>query len=207
MANLRPPAASVRPKRADVRARIVAAARDSFLRNGYQRTNLGEVAARAGFSKGAVYSNFGGKTDLFTEVINEQTGAATDAVLASSDRLVAAVRDPDGIAALAADLTDQIVQHEPTHSLLAEFRTLASGDPELAEVYGAMRESQRDRLLSDLRSRAVELELDLEFDAADATLLLTLAQSLAIEHAVSPQAMPAELIKETLQTAIRGVLR
>ena len=206
MANLRPPA-SVRPKRADVRARIVAAARDSFLRNGYQRTNLGEVAASAGFSKGAVYSNFGGKTDLFTEVINEQTGAATDAVLASSDRLVAAVRDPAGIAALAADLTDQIVRHEPTHSLLAEFRSLATGDPELAEVYAAMRESQRERLLQDLRSRAAELDLDVHFDDAAATLLLTLAQSLAIEHAVSAKAMPPELIKETLQTAIRGVLQ
>ncbi|QDP94949.1 TetR/AcrR family transcriptional regulator [Microlunatus elymi] len=206
MNSTRPPAA-VRPKRADVRARIVAAARDSFLHNGYQRTNLGEVAARAGFSKGAVYSNFGGKTDLFTAVINEQTGAATDAVLGSSEHLVAAVRDPAGIALLAAELTDRIVEHETTHTLLAEFRSLAGGDPELAAAYGQIRESQRERLLTDLRSRAAELGLEVDFDEAAATLLLTLTQALAIEHAVAPNAMPPELIKNALLTAIRGILQ
>jgi AcrR family transcriptional regulator len=206
MAAQAPPVQS-RPKRADVRARILTSAQQSFLENGYQRTNLGEVAARAGFSKGAVYSNFGGKAELFAAVINEQTGAATEAVLASADQLVAAVRDPDGIDDLAAALTQQIVEHQSTHSLLAEFRSLAAGDPGLATMYGRMRQDQRQQLLDDLRQRAAELGLDVSFDPASATLLLTVAQSLAIEHAASREAMPPELIKETLVTAIRGVLR
>lgn len=202
-----PTPVQARPKRADVRARIIAAARESFLKNGYQRTNLGEVAAQAGFSKGAVYSNFGGKSDLFTEVINEQTSAVTGSVLASSHRLAIAVADPAAITQIADELTSQIVNGESSLALLAELRTLAGADPELSEVYGSLRSVQRRHLLDDLRQRADELGLEVDFDEAVANLLLTLVQSLAIEHVAAPDAMPASLITETLQVAIRGVLR
>ncbi|SDS60117.1 DNA-binding transcriptional regulator, AcrR family [Microlunatus soli] len=196
-----------RPKRSDVRARIIAAARESFLRNGYQRTNLGEVAAQAGFSKGAVYSNFGGKSDLFTEVINEQTSAVTGSVLASSRRLASVIADPTAVARIADDLTEQIIGGESTLAMLAEVRVLASTDPELSEVYGRLRSTQRQHLLDDLRRRAADLGLEIDFDEARANLLLTLVQSLATEYAAAPDAMPPSLIADTLQIAIRGVLR
>lgn len=199
--------AQPRPKRADVRARIIAAARDSFARNGYQRTNLGEVAARAGFSKGAVYSNFGGKSDLFTAVINEQTSAVTGSVLASSQQLASAIADPAGIAQIAEKLTGQVIRGESTLAMLAEFRTLAGSDPSLSEVYGRLRRAQRQHLLDDLRRRSDELGLDVTFDEAAANLLLTVVQSLATEYAASADAMPPELIKATLEIAIGGVLR
>ena len=196
-----------RPKRADVRARILASAQQSFTEHGYQRTSLDDVAARAGFSKGAVYSNFGGKADLFTAVINQQTGDATDAVLDSAEQLVAAVSDPEGPVRLAETLTEQLVRNQSNHHLLAEFRSLATADPDLSVVYDRMRHDQRQQLLDTLHRKAAELDLQLQFDDASATLLLVVAQSLAIEHAAAPEAMPAELIKETLTITIRGVLR
>lgn len=202
----RPSPVQSRPKRADVRARLIAAARESFLKNGYQRTNLGEVAAQAGFSKGAVYSNFDGKADLFTEVINEQTSAVTGSVLASSRQLAIAIADPAAVARIADDLTSQIVSGESTLAMLAEFRVLASTDPELSEVYGRLRNTQRRHLLDDLRCRAVDLGLEIDFDEPAANLLLTLVQSLATEYAASPAAMPPQLIADTLRIAIRGVL-
>lgn len=52
------------------RAALVVAARDVFARAGYHGAGLDEIARVAGYSKGAVYSNFTGKADLFLAVID-----------------------------------------------------------------------------------------------------------------------------------------
>lgn len=194
-----------RPKRADVRTRILDAAREAFLRDGYQRTNLGDVAAAAGFSKGAVYSNFGGKADLFTAVVNEQTSSLINTALTSSERLVAAVTDPAAIDQVAADVADTVVANAPLMSMLIDFRSLAAGDPELAAVYTRLRTEQRQNLLADLRHRTAGTPAVIEEPAA--ALILALVQSLSTEHAVAPDAMPRTLIKDTIRVAIKGILQ
>ena len=194
-----------RPKRVEVRARIVAAAQEAFLRDGYQRANIGDIAAAAGFSKGAVYSNFGGKADLFAAVINADTSSLANAVLTSSQRLVAAVRDPAAIDALAADVADAVVAESPALTMLTEFRSLAAGDAELAAVYSKLRVEQRRTLLADLQRRTAGTGADLS--EASAALIISLIQSLAGEHAVAPDAMPTDLIKSIIRVAMKGILQ
>jgi len=53
--------------------RILEAARDLFLRQGFHATSLEPIAAEAGFTKGAVFSNFESKADLFPALIDERT--------------------------------------------------------------------------------------------------------------------------------------
>lgn len=53
------------------REKLLAAARELFLRDGYRATSLSGVADRAGFSTGAVYSNFSGKAELATLVLRD----------------------------------------------------------------------------------------------------------------------------------------
>jgi AcrR family transcriptional regulator len=57
------------------RAALLAAAREGFARDGYHGANLEAIANEAGFSKGAVYSNFDGKADLFLAVIDDNLDA------------------------------------------------------------------------------------------------------------------------------------
>jgi AcrR family transcriptional regulator len=52
-------------KKAETRARLLEAAESVFARRGFHAASVEEVAEEAGFSTGAVYSNFGGKEDLF----------------------------------------------------------------------------------------------------------------------------------------------
>ncbi len=56
-----------RPSRADVRERILVAADKVFTAQGYANANLSQIAAEAGFTKGAVYSNFDSKPELFAD--------------------------------------------------------------------------------------------------------------------------------------------
>ena len=63
-------------RRADAkRAAIVAAARETFLRNGYG-VSMDAVAAEAGVSKVTVYNHFGNKEALFIAIINHELDEA-----------------------------------------------------------------------------------------------------------------------------------
>ena len=56
---------------ARTRAQLLTTARELFLRDGYGATSLDKVADAAGFSKGAVYSNFRNKDELCLAVLDE----------------------------------------------------------------------------------------------------------------------------------------
>ncbi|MGO9874693.1 MAG: TetR/AcrR family transcriptional regulator [Acidimicrobiia bacterium] len=59
-------------RRAMTRQHLLDAAAIVFARNGFHGSTLDEVAATAGFSKGAVYSNFKSKDDLFLELFHDR---------------------------------------------------------------------------------------------------------------------------------------
>jgi AcrR family transcriptional regulator len=56
---------------AETRAQLVATAKQMFFEDGYHPTSLEKVADAAGYSKGAVYSNFRNKDELCTAVLDE----------------------------------------------------------------------------------------------------------------------------------------
>ena len=58
-------------------------ARAMFLRDGYAATSLDKVAVEAGYSKGAVYSNFDGKDALCLAVLDTIHAEIANAVLGS----------------------------------------------------------------------------------------------------------------------------
>jgi AcrR family transcriptional regulator len=57
-------------RQAQTRESLIAVAREMFLADGYNATSLDKVALQAGFSKGAVYSNFAGKEELCMAVLD-----------------------------------------------------------------------------------------------------------------------------------------
>jgi len=59
------------PKAERTRADLLAAARRVFAEKGYEGASVGDVAAAAGYTKGAVYANFGSKEELFLELAKE----------------------------------------------------------------------------------------------------------------------------------------
>jgi len=56
------------------RAELLRAARRLFVRNGFAATSLADIAEEAALTKGAVYSNFESKEDLFLALLQEPSG-------------------------------------------------------------------------------------------------------------------------------------
>lgn len=63
------------------RSRLLSVAKQHFARDGYAASSLDRIAEEAGFSKGAVYSNFSGKEELFLGVLEEHGRVSVDEIL------------------------------------------------------------------------------------------------------------------------------
>src|SRR6202046_3320343 len=66
--------------RAQTRATLIAVGRTHFLRYGLGGAVAEKIAEDAGYSRGALYSNFDGKEELFLAVIREEQDRRTEAL-------------------------------------------------------------------------------------------------------------------------------
>jgi AcrR family transcriptional regulator len=67
----------------ETQARLLAAAQEVFVRDGYEGAQLDEIAATAGRSKGAVYTHFKSKEDLFLALFEHRTRTYIGALVSS----------------------------------------------------------------------------------------------------------------------------
>jgi AcrR family transcriptional regulator len=189
----------LRPRRTDVRAGILAAAETAFLRNGYDRTSVSDIAGAAGFTKGAVYSNFGGKPELLAAVC-----AARIEVIAGS--VIDTLARTSSVEAGARELAGQLTESAAWPELWVEFRALAAHDAAVRSAYSDLRTRLRADLEKRLRENAERLLLPPETDlSVVATLLLTVTNGLALEHAAAPDAMPPALVERCLISLMDGL--
>jgi AcrR family transcriptional regulator len=73
-------------RKADTRARLLQAAAQVYARHGLSGATLDEVAAEAGFTKGAVYAHFGSKENLLMALMEEHTAEQVSQQIALFDR-------------------------------------------------------------------------------------------------------------------------
>jgi AcrR family transcriptional regulator len=78
------------------REAIVAAADALFVERGFHASSVGDIAAAAGYTKGAVYSNFAAKEDVFFAVYERRAQRGVDEM----ERVLAAGA-PEGLEALS----------------------------------------------------------------------------------------------------------
>lgn len=71
-------------RRAMTREHLLAAAADVFARRGYHGATLDEVAQTAGFTTGAIYSNFSGKEELFLALAADREKKLIEAFFAAA---------------------------------------------------------------------------------------------------------------------------
>ncbi|HZU65377.1 MAG TPA: TetR/AcrR family transcriptional regulator [Novosphingobium sp.] len=83
----RPPARRPRRTSAEIRARILAAARAEFATRGYAGATTRQIARQADVAEPLVFNNFGSKAALFTEAVIAPFNARFSAFLDASDRM------------------------------------------------------------------------------------------------------------------------
>jgi AcrR family transcriptional regulator len=115
------------------RRRLLDAARAVFLRHGFHATTVDMVAEEAGFTKGAVYSAFASKADLFLALYEERTERR--AAQAASIATVAGARVEEA----TSDAWAEVLRRErPWLLVLLEFWIFAARDDALRARFASI---------------------------------------------------------------------
>jgi AcrR family transcriptional regulator len=180
------------------RSHLLAAAEQVFKTRGFHAASIDAVAASAGFTKGAVYSNFADKADLFIALTehrwNEQFAAVRRAL---TD---AASLDADERADLFKRLvTDLLWGDRDWQLLLLEFSIHAARHPEARQLL-----QQRHRVDRATLAQLIGAELDRVGAEAPVPLddlagvFLALFNGIALKHATHPDSRDEAILQAAI---------
>jgi AcrR family transcriptional regulator len=183
-------------RKSQTRERLLDAAAAVFATRGYHAASVDEIAARAGFSTGALYSNFAGKEDLFLELFERHVAERVRMLEAAVDSLPSAEARAHG----AAESVMQWLREEPGMFLLfIEFWAYAVRDPELRPRFAARSGALREACARLLAQGAEDLGLELPLSADRlGTAVHALGTGIALERVADPDAVDDELFGAVL---------
>jgi len=122
----------------ETRVLLLQAAETIFVRDGYEGAELGEIAALAGRTKGAIYAQFTSKEDIFLALIEDRSNshrARMEKILAKSPTV------EENMAALRSFYRER-TEDKAWSLLLLEFKLFAMRHPEskkrLQRLYATM---------------------------------------------------------------------
>jgi AcrR family transcriptional regulator len=185
-------------RRAMTRQHLLDAAAIVFARNGFHGSTLDEVAATAGFSKGAVYSNFKSKDDLFLELLHDridrQFAAVSEALESGSHDT--AEQFPRIRQILRGDVSpwdDDFV------TLWLEFVLYARRNADAQEKLAASAQRARAQVEALIRHEYESVGATPNYPTADlAEIALALFNGLGIDRVVDPSAVTDQTLDTTL---------
>ena len=196
-----------RDSQARTRAELIAAAREVFLARGFHAATLEEIAERAGYTKGAVYSNFAGKDDLFLALLAEHYAGRVELY----STLVVGDGDGDGDAegtyrALARLMLGAYERQPEWWPLVSDFTSHAARQPVLLERLRETREVFLDALagMSDALSEQHGLTFALPAREV-ARGVGALMRGMVVEWAIDPSPTRAQTFEEMLAAYLRGL--
>jgi AcrR family transcriptional regulator len=189
-------------KKARTRAALLGAAAKVFPRSGYHRTSLEEVAVEAGFSKGAIYSNFASKEDLFLAVFSEYVAESllrADTGISTRRPLEEQARESARLYTQAAD------ERREWRVLLMEFWVAATRDPELRAKLASHYARLRENIAVVVKRRADEQGLLMRYPDRVATAALALNEGYMIQHIIDPDRVTQETYGDLLSLFFGGL--
>jgi AcrR family transcriptional regulator len=194
-----------RPTRAQTRAKLLQAASEVFAARGYDRASLDEVARAAGLTKGAVYSSFAGKEELFYALLQERIGERLALVAEVVDRR----STPEAVTSDAGSkLVGLISSQADWHLLFIEFWARAVRDPSLREEFARHRRTARKVIAHFIEQQASELGVELPASADElAIAVLSLSNGFAIEQLADPETIDPSIFGSILGLLLKGLER
>jgi len=196
-----PSAARVRrPTRQEVRRRLLDAALEVFAEQGFDTANLDQVAAAAGLTKGAIYSNFTGKDDLFYAMMAEQVLARVESIRAALAGVHAAeARDGQNLRKIGGLLTEAFTEQREWRMVFLDFWRRAVRDEEVRTRFIAHRRTLRNAIAASVEEFLGGTPPVGDFTVDDVvTVVLALSNGLAIEQYVDPSTVSADLFGRVL---------
>jgi AcrR family transcriptional regulator len=183
------PRLSREESRRQTRDRLLVAAAQVFADQGFNGASVEAIAEAAGYSKGAVYSNFDSKEDLFLALIDQQLAAEIEHL---GDRI--------DLAAWRREFESELGQQRTLNLLTVEFFLYAmrneSARAKLAQRY----QTARQLLAKMLQEHYAEAGLPLPMPPLHLAWAMTaVGTGLFMETCIDPEGVPDDLYVSSLK--------
>jgi AcrR family transcriptional regulator len=196
---------AARAERREARDELLSAALRVFARRGYRQAGVDEVAAEAGYSKGALYWHFSGKEELLQALVEERIDAPMREMVAL---LESAPPDRDMSVEATREFARQLGEQREAVLLEREYWSVAIRDPELRARYAQRQTDLRNAFAAALESRARHLGTpDLPMPAEHVSrIVMSIIGGLTIDELVEPGSVSPELLGEALALIYAGLV-
>ena len=184
---------------------LLAAALEVFAQRGYRQAGVDEIAAAAGYSKGALYWHFSSKEELLTALVDERVDAPMREMVAL---LESAPPDRDMSVEASREFARRLDSQRDAVLLEREYWSLAIRDPELRARYAERQRELREAMARALEARARHLGTpELPMPAEDvARMVMSIIGGLSVDELIEPGSVRPELLGETLALVYAGLV-
>jgi AcrR family transcriptional regulator len=193
---------SRKEKQERTRSCLMEAAAKVFARRGLEDASIDEVADEAGYTKGAFYSNFKSKEELFLAMLDEKFSAEIERL----DQTLVGGDDPREEARHAAAGFASFVFADPEWlRLYFQFAAHAARDEDFREELATRCRAMREKMVEIFRRWSRDFPADPPLPLADlATMTDFMASGFILERMIDPE-IPEELYATMMATFFLGV--
>jgi AcrR family transcriptional regulator len=190
-------------RKAETRTRLLEAAARVYARRGFGGATLDEVAAEAGFTKGAVYAHFGSKENLLLALMEEHLAGQVAEQVALFDRGQITWERP---LAGSARWMERLEENPDPFRLFVELWVYAQRDERLRRRLADGLDTLRATFARFAAASAADAGVEPPPHATEqfANVVVALGVGLPMLRLIDPEAVPASLLGTVLSVLIRA---
>lgn len=189
--------------RDQTRQRLLDAAQSIFLTKGFVAASVEDIAELAGYSRGAFYSNFASKSELFLQLLKRD-----------HENVMSDMRAIFEAGETRQQMEDSVLRYYSTHFrenecflLWMEAKLQAARDPEFRIGFMACMGELRDATTEYIRQFSERVGTPLPLPARELAIgLLALSDGMQFSFAFDPQNVSAETTESVLAGFFRRVV-
>lgn len=202
--------------RETTRQRVMEAGFEVFATEGIGRATIGAICERAGFTRGAFYSNFASKEELFMDLYRGEIRARAERLqhsFASARSVIGGMPRSFSARWLTELVLDSFtLEHERDEKwflMTSEAHVIGMRDPELGRQLAEARNDLLDGITAVIGRQLAEHHLSLNMPVRDAVLVVvdlyeaTLTSSMLTGSFVTARATSAALIPRLIDSIVR----
>jgi AcrR family transcriptional regulator len=191
-------------QQAQTRACLLEAAARVVTRRGLHGASLEQVAAEAGYTKGAIYANFKSREELFLALLDDRLRERSNVL---DDELSGPGTPEEHARAGGAEFTEYLRRDPEWERLFFEFAVQAARDETFREQLLARWSGLVDRITAAIEDYTERAGIDPP-GALDrfALMIFTMANGVALQRLIDPDGVDDELLSDMLELLTLGAL-